>query len=84
MHNMPEILWGTIALDYAETLRKFEASDKDKEKEQEDTCGKSCSVPADSGKEKEKMSCPALPEKPYARTFQPVVQGWSEPPAARV
>jgi hypothetical protein len=85
MYTIPEILRGAVALEYAELLTKLQASKesggKDKPRKEGDSCGSGCTVP---GRDPKNDTCPVLPpKKKSAPTFQPVVPGWSEPPAAR-
>jgi hypothetical protein len=92
MQTMAEIFQGAIALEYHETLMKLQAAEKygDKKKPKKDeqqTCGgagcttQAANLPCEKGGKNETCS---VKKKKAARTFQPMVPGWSEPPAARV
>ena len=89
MHTIPEILRGAIAREYAETLTNLQSADKDKHKKkpkEDPTCGRTCTTQTDAPPcaEEKNQSCNVAPKKKYAGPFVPAVQGWSEPPAARI
>ena len=92
MQTMAEIFQGAIALEYHETVTKLLAaekySDKNKPKKELTTCGgEGCTTNAPNlpcKDEVKNQTCNVQKKKKSAETFQPVVPGWSEPPAARV
>jgi hypothetical protein len=82
MSHSPEFLQGYITREYDSISAKGEHKENPTE-----TCGSDCSA-GDCGDE----TCAAFPkkdkdkdkDKPKKKAFYPVVEGWNEPPAARL
>jgi hypothetical protein len=81
MNGLPEFFTGAITHEYGELSMKGS-----KETDPTDTCGSDCS----GGKACDDETCGMQPkkdkekEKPKKKAFQPIVEGWNEPPAAHV
>jgi hypothetical protein len=76
--TLPELIQGPIAAEFGE---EFFLRAKKKKKDPEQTCGLGCTNPKPKGITD---SCPEPVKKKKAQDFEPVIQGWSEPPATRV
>ena len=83
MSNLPDLLRGSITEEYGQLSWSAQA-----EKENEtDTCGSDCSGDRDC---EEGVTCLQQEEEEAkdqayrAKTFLPAVEGWNEPPAARL
>lgn len=77
---LPEIAQGPIAAEFGEDFF-ISAAAKKKNPPPIPTCGADCTNPKIKASTE---SCPAPKPKKRAQDFHPVIQGWSEPPDARL